>query len=796
MRLDQNNNHKIIYRIAKNNLLAKKMTSFISLLTILLAVTLVSALALFMTGTKTAKEQILNYMQHVMYMDVTDEQIQDLASDKKTEICVPYKKYEKEFETKGVKYSFIYWDSHKEKIRTYELAEGKEPKGYYEIVVDKAFMDALGKECRLGTTITLDAGGVLEEFMVSGYTESNTPYASYFVNVSKAYANQSSLLKEIPYTALVRLKDVSDVPVSAFTTAVYQMAMDYGIERSNVNTNGKFEQSLQAGNSESYTVILVSILLFLASSIVIYSIFYFSVTSRVKQIGQFQTIGMTSRQVKRMIRREGLLLSLFAIPLGLILGGIISYLLIPEGWNFKNFGITALAVFILGVLIVQISVGKPASIASKISPIEAANRVYTDGKGKMDNRRHKRLTPYTLAWMESRNNRKKWWLTTVSLAFGGVIYMVAASWIASWDEDAYSRQDIFKDSEYYISYLYDNHSSPKAYGITEMQLAGHLGQELEEKIRNIPHVKDIHIETSATGVIEYDGGTFTQPFYPLSKADTEYYRLPSEGINTYDYLAENDAILITNRTFTENLNGITFRPGDTITFRYFDGEEKTVELEIAAVSTESVPTNYYRPSFYMSDVTMKKLWKTMNTAESFSVSVENYEENGIQVEEDLNALLDEYEDLSMQTLKEKKLEDSGEIHKLKIQIYGLSAFIIVFSIFNLFNTVISSILSRRKELSMLESVGMEDRQVQNMLFGESFLLALPNILITLTLGTAAGFGFIFFMRRSADYLEYHFPVLAVLLYMTGMIGIPLIISFYALKKQTKISLVERIRNED
>ena len=131
-----------------------------------------------------------------------------------------------------------------------------------------------------------------------------------------------------------------------------------------------------------------------------------------------------------------------------------------------------------------------------------------------------------------------------------------------------------------------------------------------------------------------------------------------------------------------------------------------------------------------------------------------------------------------------------------MQIYGISIFIILFSIFNLINTVISSIVSRKKELSMLESIGMEERQVRNMLFWESFLLALPNILITLTFGTITGFAFISFMQKSAAYLEYHFPINAVVLYIMGMIGIPMLISLGCLKSQNNISLVERIRNED
>ncbi|MDD3184158.1 MAG: ABC transporter permease [Anaerostipes sp.] len=793
MSLNTNNNSRIIYSMAKNNLMANKMSSLFSTLSILLAITLVSTISLFIIGMQTAETQVLENMQHVMYMDVTKEQIQSLASDERTELCIPYKHSEKERKIDGVKYNLYYSNRSEERIRTYVLAKGKEPEKYDEIAVDKAFINALGKEYSLGVSINLNIDGTTEKFTICGYTNDEYSTLTYPVRVSKAFAEQSLEMKDLPYTALVRIIEAEDMSVSTFTTAVYQLAMDYGIERQNVNINGKFEQSLQDGNSSAYTILFVSILLFIASGIVIYSVFYLSVTSRVQQIGQLQTIGMTEKQVKKMIRREGLLLSLFTIPIGLVVSGIVSFLLHADGWTLKNFGIVAFIVSIFGILIVQISIGKPASIASKISPIEASRSVSVSKKERAGTGEHRKLTPYTLARMENKNNRKRWWFTTVSLALGGIIFMVATTWISSWDKEAYSRQDKFQNSEYYISYLYD-HSSPKTYGITEMQLTGHLGSELIENIRKIPYVKNGQVENEVAGNIEYQGATFLQSFYPLTLDDIEYEQISADGNNSYEYMAENDAILITNSDFSESVNGITFEPGDKIKFRYFDGKEQTIELEIAAVSSKMVESDSSRPTFCMTDKTIRKLWKIMNTASAFSISVEDYEKNGNQVEEEIRTLLNDYEDLSFWTLREQRIEDSGQIQKLQVQIYGISIFIILFSIFNLINTVISSITSRKQELSMLESIGMEERQVRNMLFGESILLALPNILITLTLGTGLGFGFIYFMKNSAKYLEYQFPVVAAILYIIGMIGIPMLISFCCLKRQNKDSLVDRIKN--
>lgn len=798
MKLDKNNNSKILYRIAKNNLLAKKSSSFISLLSIVFVTALISTLTLFILGQKTAENQILDNMQHIMYIDVTKKQIENITSDAKVELCVPYKYVERNFQIDNRKYSFSYLESYAEKIRTYVIDDGVLPEKYNEIVVDKAFMKALGRECRLGDFISLDVGGISEEFIITGYTDEKYSAVTHPIRVSKEFAENSSLMKDIPYTALVRLKeDVIGGSLSAYTSAAYQIAMDYGIVRQNVNLNGRFEVALQQGNAGLYTIFFVSLLFFIANSIVIYSIFYFSVTTRVQQIGQFLTIGMTEKQVKKMIRHEGLLLSMIAIPIGLLLGGVIAYISLPDGWNFVNYGIVSLLIAMLGFLIVQLSIGKPVSIAAKVSPIEASkNNIDTDKKEKISDKKHKFLTPYTLAKIESKNNRKKLELATMSLALGGILFMIASTWITSWDEELFSREGVFIDSEYCIEYFYDPHGSPKTYGITDFQLKGNLGNELEDDIQNIPHVKNVHIERTATGVISHQGATFTQTFCPLSKDDIEYFQLPADGNNSYEYMVENDAILITDSTFSENINGITFTPGEKLKISYFDGEEHTIELEIAAVSKEKAKSYPDRTTFCMSDETMKKLWGKMNTAESFSISVDNDKENGVQVEEQIKALISNYDDLSLRTLREQKLEDATQIAKLEMQIYGIAIFVIMFGIFNLINTVCDSIVSRKKQLSMLESIGMEERQIRNMLLAESFFIALPNILITITLGTAAGFGFISWMQKSATYLKYRFPIVAILLYVIGMIGIPILITFYCLKKQNKFSLVERIRNED
>lgn len=783
----------LFWHLAKKELLARRLSSALSLAAIAFAATLALTITLYLTGTQIQQEKILGNMQHVMYMDILPEQLQAIGADERVEMCVPYKPLDTEFEMDGVKFSLVYYESVPTGIQTYTVSEGRPPEAYNEIVVDKSFMDALGQESVLGEELTLDLNGRNETFLISGYTDDAYSMLTHPVRVSQSFADQSPEMSSVPYTALVRLRDASEMPSSTFSTTVYQIALDYGVARANVNINGTFETSLQSGNTALYVIVLLAIMIAVACGIVIYSIFYLSVSSSTQRLGQYLTIGMTKKQMRGLIRREGFLLTLLALPISLVVSAGIAWLILPDGWSMTNYLFLCGITVVCATVVVQISVGKPAAVAAKLPPVEALRGNLAEEE---TTKRHKssqdNLTIFSLARIFGNAGGKKWIFTTLSLAFSGILFMTAATWMASWDDEAYSRQNGFQDNEYHISYLYD-HSYPKTYGTTEMQLTGHLSEELYQQISAIPHVEHVAVEHSAFANIGYQGASFLQSFYPLTADSEEYFSLEAEGNNSYDYLSEHDGILITNSTFSESINGIDFQPGDTVTLHYFDGEEHTVELEIAAVSEEYVDAGNDRPTFCMADTTMQKLWNGMNTASMFYITADNYTEYGAAVEEEIRSIVEQYDDLSLWTLREQSLEDSSAIRQQKQQIYGISILLILFSIFNLINTVISGFATRKREFSVLESLGMEQRQLRKMLFCESIIQMLPSLILTFSVGTLAGFALIQFLRQSATYLQYTLPIMAAIFYLLALLGLPLILTAGCLRTQEKIPLVERIR---
>lgn len=62
----------------------------------------------------------------------------------------------------------------------------------------------------------------------------------------------------------------------------------------------------------------------------------------------------------------------------------------------------------------------------------------------------------------------------------------------------------------------------------------------------------------------------------------------------------------------------------------------------------------------------------------------------------------------------------------------------VICIMNLVNTMINSVNVRRKELGMMQAIGMSDRQMQRMLLTEGLFYTLGTLVLSLGVGSAAG----------------------------------------------------------
>ena len=98
---------------------------------------------------------------------------------------------------------------------------------------------------------------------------------------------------------------------------------------------------------------------------------------------------------------------------------------------------------------------------------------------------------------------------------------------------------------------------------------------------------------------------------------------------------------------------------------------------------------------------------------------------------------------------------------------------------------------------MLESIGMTKRQMRTMLLGESLILVLATVGVTMTIGTLCGYTLSKMLyQMGVYYMAFQFPVIYTLIYALVLIAVPLIITLVSMKSFSKEALVERLRGAE
>ena len=349
-----------------------------------------------------------------------------------------------------------------------------------------------------------------------------------------------------------------------------------------------------------------------------------------------------------------------------------------------------------------------------------------------------------------------------------------------------------EDGEYYITINHNTLINPKPYGISEYQVDTPFSQELMEELQQIPEVKEIHVAERTAAIIEYHDEQLEIPIIPITPDNQEEIlkTLPVDW--TYETLVKQDAMVILGKSVQEEVYHTCPSTGEKVSLRWFDGSEHSMDVLIAGTSEKSMNEGFYLPK-----ETIEKLWGDMDLTASLTLSVPEYEKGGKSVENKLNEILSRHSDLVMETLQEVKASSTNTIHNTSIQVYGVSVFVIMFSIFNLTNTLISRISTRRKEFGILESIGMTKKQIKKMLLHESVLLIIPCLIITVVAGNLMGYLLVQILSvNGLTYFQYTFPFISLLIYGICLVIISIVISTICLKIQCRDSLVERIKTAD
>ena len=510
--------------------------------------------------------------------------------------------------------------------KEYELKEGKYPEKMQEIAAGRAFFRAMGyDDVKVGDTVTLDYRAGMqseykpEEFVVSGILYDRDEYtieASYVAFGSQEFYDEHVAENDRQYNIYFTLNDSANVSMNNIDSVIKQIAAACGIEEKNVIVNDLYLQWVLQPSYETIAVCGVLILaIVLFSVVVIYNIFQVGIANKIQEYGKIKALGATKKQMKQLIFREGIFLTIFSIPVGLLLGFLIAkcgFNWLVEQGNLVSTGTGSMGVqnqqvplFSLPVMLlcifvsfltVALALRKPMKIVSRISPIEATRyleNAETHKKGKRNGR--KNVTVFSMAMANVTGNPKRTIGTILTMGFSCVLFVIISNYVGNIDTEHEARLSVNHGQfELQLDYSAEYDERYPENNLDTILTDDPLNDSLIEEIKSIPGVTDVMTREIVS--VNLNGTRF--PAAIVSKKDFDFMRQEGDiGSMDYDQAVKNGDIFFGWSMWMEQ-DG--YAPGESIAFDFENGSGTyTYQGKIAGsfVSADTylvIPEGVYR----------------------------------------------------------------------------------------------------------------------------------------------------------------------------------------------------------
>lgn len=719
--------------------------------------------------------------------------------------------------------ALIYMDKDALELYQMELLEGELPEAENEIVVTRGILNEISEAGEIGDTITVpyqvERNGGLDyteekEFVISGFladTEFGLEEKAFTAFVSEAFLKKEVPEEQIVYRFLFQIQTDRFETTEEIEADIYLLASQFGVPEQAMKIN---EDSLWANYIDpAYVPGIIAIMLIIVAAgvITIYSIYYVSMGERVQEFGKIKAIGATKGQLRKIVFLEGFAVAGIAVPLGLLIGSVlVKYVFLGmfELYQNENDMITVLKqlimegklqllhlwLYLLTVLVaaltVYLSLLRPMQVASRVSEIEAMR--YQDGqmgkKGKKIRKGYTDITVGRMAKVYLSGNKKKSAITICSMAVTGLFFMVVATVLSCADPEETSQNTIRAQYEISPEIKFGDKEHPELEW-SQVQKNNPLTEELKNEILQINGIQTVEIfkETYVTADLFNGEREWIVGIPETGKKELEDGI--TEGNVSYEELASGDKIVVDEDIFFWYPH---LKLGDVIDVTVEDGAgTHTRQLEIAAIG--DYPNSFNNFSFLiMSQEGINKL-SDYNLNYIYHIYAdEPYDED---VEAQLNAIVSENGRMNMDVWKDVFEEHKSNIAMTSGICYIFLGVLGVICIMNMINTMINSVHIRKKELGMLQAVGMSDAQLQKMLRIEGMFYTVGTLLVAIGGGSLAGYP-VFLWAKSNGILSirnYHYPVVPAIIVIIVLIVVQMILTLALGKSVKKQSLIERIR---
>ena len=598
------------------------------------------------------------------------------------------------------------------------MQSGTYPAGANEALLNQAAMEQLRLNVGDMVTVTVPDGSQ-KDYLITGVLE-----------------NMGSLLKADVYGMVLteegfrQIADENAKDGSTFRiqfkngvniqSAIRQIKEAYSLNDTQVAENtallGLMGQSENSTMQSLYIVAAFLVLLVLiAGTVMIAASFNTNVLERIQFYGLLRCLGASQKQVKHFVILQGLRQSMKAVPLGLVIGQILTWcacLLLKSisGERFSEiplfqFSIGGLiAGTVIGFLIVVLASLSPAKKAAKVSPVTAVsgNTQLTQNK-KAANTKLLHVET-SMGIFHALSGKKNVFLMTCSFAISIMMFLSFQVLVTFLDQGMPAL-------------------APSAADVSITMGNTPLDKTLSEEINSIDGTDKVFGRMEQTDIFASYGdntGTFTL----ISYTDRQF-QWAKEELNKGNITSAQNK---TGYALITYQDGLTWNVGDTLTLHTSAGDK---QITIGGILTAANAVNRAGTYGYLvcSEPTFIEI---AGDSGYTAIDIQLSSSGNDDTISAIRSLVPADSNVSDKRLTNSEAQSS--YYTGAVFIYGFLIIIALITVFNIFNSMNASVASRTKQYGIMRSIGMGANQLYKMIAAEALTYAILGCVVGCILG--------------------------------------------------------------
>lgn len=764
-----------------------KKRTILTIIGIILSVALISAIGLFLRAMQLGEIDKMKSdwgAWHVYYENPSDELINKIKNHVKIDRSGTY--IEQDLGEIKDKYSLSVTkgtDKSLELVPFSKINKGKLPKSEDEVALEEWALKVIDDKANIGDKIKIQDRTFTLSGILKNKVDSQQKNLINILNGASSIEGKKILIADMKENAISNstvkeLKELGDKYGSTSVENGFVLCM-YGIGEGDAITG-----------LISMAAIVISIVV-VASIIVIYNSFNISVVERIKQFGMLRAIGMTPKQIRGMVLREGTILGLIGVPIGLLCGVIALYAIkfvfsIIGADSIMGLKVEVSPIILgisaaVGLISIYISAFLPAFFAGRISPLVAISSRATISKEKIKKKKGfiaKKVFGFEgmMAVKNMKRSRKRYRSTVLSIVISIVLFVTFKYFmdltltINGRDNEA-SKVDLTISYNWREKKLPDNfmirdniineikntegvNKVYKRYGAKNFNVAMSKEKELSD-------LKDFEVYKR----IDFQGKESTLMNACLETYDDEMLEackkyVSSGTMDIENFKNNNSVILVENfYVYSEKLQNsykgkaTDLKVGDEIVLKededFNKGEVKKVKIgaivkdrvfnNMGAVKGITIigSKNLYENLTGVKGIKPQKLEISMDKSKNTEVIISSVEK-----------IKDKQDDLRLVNNIDDNKEKKTAVLMVQILVYGFIIVVALIGAVNIINTITTNIILRKREFAALKAIGLTQGSLKKTIMLEGISYGVMGTIYGAII--SSGLAYLMFMQMSKN----------------------------------------------